>query len=169
MTRLQEAAPPGGGIRSCAATAGASCVRPVQEDEAGAWARAEVPAASHACQAALLPDLAKVGEMRRIARAFLRRCRVSEPVAGFVVLAVSELVTNAVVHGEGEVVLHITVAVDVVRVSVTDHNPAPAVLKEAGPDGESGRGIRLVDAISDAWESNGEETWCEFRDARAAA
>ncbi|MFI8949406.1 ATP-binding protein [Streptomyces sp. NPDC053750] len=118
---------------------------------------------------ALLPDLAKIGEMRRIARAFLRRCRVSEPVAGLVVLAVSELVTNAVVHGEGEVVLRITVGVDVVRVSVTDHNPAPAVLKEAGPDGESGRGIRLVDAISDAWESSGEETWCEFQDARAAA
>ncbi len=57
---------------------------------------------------------------------------------GLVVLAVSELVTNAVVHGEGEVVLRITVGVDVVRVSVTDHNPAPAVLKEAGPDGESG-------------------------------
>ncbi|MFF1917988.1 hypothetical protein ACFVYE_41935 [Streptomyces sp. NPDC058239] len=73
------------------------------------------------------------------------------------------------VHGEGEVVLRITVAVDVVRVSVTDHKPAPAVLKEAGHDGESGRGIRLVDAISDAWESNGEETWCEFRDARTAA
>ncbi|PSK58436.1 hypothetical protein B0E38_01461 [Streptomyces sp. 111WW2] len=101
--------------------------------------------------------------------AFLRRCRTSTPVAEFVVLAVSELVTNAVVHGEGEIVLRITVAVDVVRVSVTDHNPAPAVLKETGRDGESGRGIRLVDAISDAWESNGAETWCEFRDARAAA
>lgn len=107
--------------------------------------------------------------MRQTTRAFLRRCRVSEPVAGVVVLAVSELVTNAVVHGEGEVALRITVAVDVVRVSVTDHNPAPAVLKEAAPDGESGRGIRLVDAISDTWESSGEETWCEFRYARAAA
>lgn len=106
--------------------------------------------------------------MRQTTRAFLGRCRVSKPVVGVVVLAVSELVTNAVVHGEGEVVLRITVAVDVVRVSVTDHNPAPAVLKEAGRDGESGRGIRLVDATSDAWESNGKETWCEFRDARAA-
>ncbi|MFE1856253.1 ATP-binding protein [Streptomyces sp. NPDC059489] len=82
--------------------------------------------------------------MRQGAGAFLRRCRVSEPVAGVVVLAVSELVTNAVVHGEGEVMLRITVAVDVARVSVTDHNLAPAVLKEAGPTGESGRGIRLV-------------------------
>ncbi|MET7740263.1 ATP-binding protein [Streptomyces sp. NPDC005385] len=124
--------------------------------------------ASLGCQAAFLPDLARVGEMRQTAGAFLRLCRVSEPVAGVVVLAVSELVTNAVVHGEGEVVLRITVAVDVVRVSVTDHNPTPAALKAAGPDGESGRGIRLVDAISDAWESSGEETWCEFRYARAA-
>lgn len=106
--------------------------------------------------------------MRQTAAAFLRQCRVSEPVAGVVVLAVSELVTNAVVHGEGEVVLRITVAVDVVRVSVTDHNLAPAVLKEAVPDGESGRGIRLVNAISSAWESSGKETWCEFQYARAA-
>jgi serine/threonine-protein kinase RsbW len=106
--------------------------------------------------------------MRQITRAFLRRCRVSQLVAASVVLAVSEMVTNAVVHGDGEVVLRVKVAVDVVRVSVTDHNPAPAVLKEAGPDGESGRGIRLVDAVSDAWESSGEETWCEFRYAAAA-
>lgn len=144
-------------------------MRSVQEDRHSASVRAAIPAAAHACQAAFLPDLAQVGEMRQTTRAFLRRCRVSKPVAGFVVLAVSELVTNAVVHGEGEVALRIAVSVDVVRVSVTDQNPAPAVLKEAGPDGESGRGIRLVDAISDAWESSGEETWCEFRDARAAA
>ncbi|MEV5358375.1 ATP-binding protein [Streptomyces sp. NPDC052693] len=97
----------------------------------------------------------------------MRQCRVSEPVAGFVVLTVSELIANAVVHGSGEVVCRITVAVDVVHVSATDHNPAPAVLKEAGPAGEAGRAIRLVDAVSGAWESSGEETWCEFR-ARAA-
>lgn len=144
-------------------------MRSVQEDRRGTSARADMPAASHAYQAAFLPDLAQVGEMRQTTMAFLRRCRTSTPVAEFVVLAVSELVTNAVVHGEGEIVLRITVAVDVVRVSVTDHNPAQAVLKETGRDGESGRGIRLVDAISDAWESNGAETWCEFRDARAAA
>ncbi|MEV5880797.1 ATP-binding protein [Streptomyces sp. NPDC052101] len=128
-----------------------------------------MPAAQRACQAAFLPDLTKVGEMRQTTRVFLRRCRVPKSVAGFVVLAVSELVTNAVVHGEGEVLLRITVALDLVRVSVTDHNPAPAVLKEAGPDGESGRGIRLVHAISDAWKSSGEETWCEFGYARAEA
>lgn len=144
-------------------------MRPTQEDRRSTSAWADIPAAHHACQAAFLPDPTKAGEMRQTTRAFLRRCRVSQPVAGFVVLAVSELVTNAMVHGEGEVVLRVTVTVDVVRVSVTDRNPAPAVLKEAGPDGESGRGIRLVYAISDAWESSGEETWCEFRYARAAA
>lgn len=106
--------------------------------------------------------------MRLTSRAFLRRHHVSKPVAESVVLAISELVANAVVHGEGEVALRISVAVDVVRVSVTDRNPAPAVLKEAATDGESGRGIRLVDAISDAWESHGEETWCEFWYAQAA-
>ncbi|MEU6553735.1 ATP-binding protein [Streptomyces sp. NPDC046915] len=169
MTRLQEETPRGGGIRSFADVAGVSCARSVDEDRHSTSARAGIPAASHGCQAVFLPDLAKVGEMRQTAGAFLRRCRVSEPVAGVVVLAVSELVTNAVVHGEGEIVLRVTVAVDVVRVSVTDHNPAPAVLKETGPGGESGRGIQLVDAISNAWESSGKETWCEFRYARAAS
>ncbi|MER5795136.1 ATP-binding protein [Streptomyces sp. NPDC001980] len=169
MTRLQEETPPGGGIRSFADVAGVSSARSVHEDRHTASARQGIPAASHGCQSAFLPDLARVGEMRQTAGAFLRRCRVSEPVARVVVLAVSELVTNAVVHGEGEVVLRITAAVDMVRVSVTDHNPVPAVLKEAGLDGESGRGIRLVDAISDAWESNGKETWCEFRYAVFAA
>lgn len=163
MTRLQETPPLGGGTTACA-----PCLSSAQEDRRSTSAGADIPAASHAYQTAFLPDLVKVGEMRQTTRAFLQRCRVSKPVAGFVELAVSELVTNAVVHGEGEVALRITVAVDVVRVSVTDHSPAPAVLKAAGVDGESGRGIRLVDATSDAWESNGEETWCEFRNAGAA-
>ncbi|MFJ9712165.1 ATP-binding protein [Streptomyces sp. NPDC101234] len=168
MTRPQEETPHGRGICSFADMVGVPCARSVHDDRYSTSARPEIPTASHGCQTAFFPDLGRVGEMRQTVGAFLRRCRVSEPVAEGVVLAVSELVTNAVVHGEGEVVLRITVAVDVVRISVTDHNPAPAVLKEASPDGESGRGIRLVDAISDAWESSGKETWCEFRHARAA-
>ncbi|MFC9131897.1 ATP-binding protein [Streptomyces sp. NPDC057099] len=169
MTRLQEETPPGGSTRNSAATAAVSGVTSVQEDTRSTSARASLPTTSHACQAAFLPELSAVGEIRQTARAFLRRCGVTQPVAGFVEVAVSELVTNAVVHGEGEVSLRIGVTVDVVRVSVTDHSPAPAVLKQAGPNHESGRGIQLVDAMADAWESSGKETWCEFRDARAAA
>lgn len=99
MTKLQEETPPGGGIRSFAARAGVSCAKSVDEDRHNASARPGVPVASRGCQAAFLPDLAKIGEMRQTTRVFLRRCRVSEPVAGVVLLAVSELVTNAVVHG----------------------------------------------------------------------
>lgn len=97
MTRLQEETPPGGGIRSFADVAGVSCARSVHEDRHSTSARPGIPAASHGCQAAFLPDLTRVGEMRQTAGAFLRWCRVSEPVAGVVVLAVSELVTNAMV------------------------------------------------------------------------
>ncbi|MFF2211022.1 ATP-binding protein [Streptomyces antibioticus] len=168
MTRLQEGTPPGGDIHNLADVAGVSRTRSISEGRHGTSARAGIPALGPSCRAAFLPDLAKVVEMRQTARAFLGRCRVPEPPTEVVVLAVSELVTNAVVHGRGEVTLQITVSADVVRVSVTDHNPAPAVLKQAGPDGESGRGMRLVDAISDAWESSGKETWCEFRYANVA-
>ncbi|WP_367435326.1 ATP-binding protein [Streptomyces celluloflavus] len=66
-------------------------------------------------------------------------------------------------HGHGEVELEIRVMSGTIAVSVTDENPAPAVLKQAGPDDTSGRGMALVEAYSDRWGSSGEETWCEFR------
>ena len=37
------------------------------------------------------------------------------------------------------------------RVSVCDHDPTPPVRRDAGPDEESGRGMGLVDLVSDDW------------------
>ena len=67
-------------------------------------------------------------------------------------LLVSELVTNAVVHGAPP----ITVSVECdgtkgLRVAVTDGSDHTPVPREAAPDDESGRGIYLVDVISDRW------------------
>lgn len=83
-------------------------------------------------------------------------------------LLVSELVTNAVLHGAPP----ITVRVECdnshnLRVAVTDRNPEPAVPREAGPQDESGRGIRLVDVISDRWgvrarPDEGKDVWFEL-------
>jgi anti-sigma regulatory factor (Ser/Thr protein kinase) len=84
-------------------------------------------------------------------------------------LLVSELVTNAVVHGTPPV----TVSVECdgsegLRVAVTDgssHSPVP---REASPDDESGRGIHLVDVISDRWgvapnRGDGKAVWFTLR------
>ncbi|WP_431771157.1 ATP-binding protein [Streptomyces cucumeris] len=124
---------------------------------------ADIPIAVDALVIAFQPDPCRVRELRQTAATFLQGAGLREPLASDVVLTVSELVANAIVHGEGDVKLRIAVADDKVRVSVTDENPSPAVLKDPGATRESGRGLRLVDELADVWESLGEETWCEFR------
>ncbi|MGD6751959.1 ATP-binding protein [Streptomyces sp. BH105] len=125
--------------------------------------KAVAPIEADAFQAAFMPAPSAVANMRDSTAVFLRRNGLSGRLASSVVLVVSELVTNAIKHGHGEVELEIRFASGTISVSVTDENPAPAVLKQAGPDDTSGRGMALVDAYSDKWGSSGEETWCEFR------
>ncbi|MFE5077581.1 ATP-binding protein [Streptomyces halstedii] len=127
------------------------------------------PIGADAFRAAFLPDTSTVARMRASTAAFLRRFGLTGPVASSVVLVVSELVTNAIKHGYGEVELEIRVVSGTISVSVTDENPAPAVLKQPGPDDTSGRGMALVEAYSDRWGSTGEKTWCEFRHDRAGS
>ena len=70
-----------------------------------------------------------------------------------VVLAVSELVTNAVKHGLPPVRLTISQSAGRVRIDVSDMRPAtdglewPVVASE--DSAESGRGRRIVEAVSD--------------------
>ncbi|WP_420036141.1 ATP-binding protein [Streptomyces sp. cg28] len=128
---------------------------------------AVIPAEADSFCAAFMPHPTAVGDMRDSTAAFLRRFGLAGQLVGSVVLVVSELVTNAVQHGHGLVELEIHVTRGSVTVSVTDENPAPAVLKQVNSDDISGRGMALVAAYSDKWGSSGEETWCEFRDDHA--
>ncbi|MGW1295870.1 ATP-binding protein [Streptomyces sp. NPDC002533] len=116
-----------------------------------------------AFQMAFRPDPRWVSETRRTTTAFLRRVTLPEALVKDVVLAVSELVTNAVVHGDGDICLRVSADGREVRVSVSDQNPDRAVLVEAEADHESGRGVLLVAAVAQAWGSSGAETWCSFR------
>jgi anti-sigma regulatory factor (Ser/Thr protein kinase) len=65
-------------------------------------------------------------------------------------LMVSELVTNAVVHGVGAISLRIDVEADAVRIEVADEgNVALAPSPEAGAHG--GWGLRIVEQLADDW------------------
>lgn len=84
-----------------------------------------------------------------------------------VVLCVSELVTNALVHGvpPGRR-LRLLLRYDgcVLRVEVHDSGPGvPHVVDDAD---EGGRGLLLVAALSDKWgvreRESGKAVWCEF-------
>ena len=66
-------------------------------------------------------------------------------------LLVSEVVTNAITHGEGSVLLVIARTGAGVTVCVDDENPDHPVVRERRPLGESGAGMRLVAALADDW------------------
>jgi len=68
-------------------------------------------------------------------------------------LAVSELVTNALVHGRGDIEVQLTESNGAIRLDVTDGGgdaaaPAPRAVRL---DGSGGWGLRLVEALSDSW------------------
>lgn len=74
-------------------------------------------------------------------------------VNGRIVLAVSELTTNAVVHGSGPIGVAMAVTSDRVRVTVTDNGSGtPAPHRPHPGNGEAGGwGLQLVDTIADDW------------------
>jgi anti-sigma regulatory factor (Ser/Thr protein kinase) len=86
-------------------------------------------------------------------------------------LLVSELVTNAVVHAIGDVEFTICVGADRVRVEVGDANQNPPTLRS--PDGASGRGLHLIDAVASRWgvvgRDGGKTVWFEIDAQRERA
>ena len=81
-------------------------------------------------------------------------------------LLVSELVTNAVVHGCSEVALSLRVATETVAGAVTDCGASLPSLLEAPPAAEGGRGLSIVAAIASVWgvriHDEGKSVWFEL-------
>ncbi|HEU0132708.1 MAG TPA: ATP-binding protein [Mycobacteriales bacterium] len=104
-------------------------------------------------------------EARAFAREAVERGRAAVHLDD-VALVVSELVTNAVLHGVGDVVLDVTVDDRAVRVEVADAAPTLAPPREAAPDGESGRGLLLVSRLARRWgvrpEGRGKVVWADL-------
>ncbi|GGN63310.1 hypothetical protein GCM10011579_031480 [Streptomyces albiflavescens] len=106
-----------------------------------------------------------VRHARRFTRRTLRTWDVSENLDA-VLLVVSELVTNALVHTDGQVRLDLTLINHRLRVSVADNSPrSPIKPTSIGWEATGGRGILLVEAMSAAWGtvpvSGGKQVWSE--------
>jgi anti-sigma regulatory factor (Ser/Thr protein kinase) len=65
-------------------------------------------------------------------------------------LAVSELVTNAFLYGEGDIVLVVTLGV-VLRVEVRDDGSGLPAQRNYSPTSTTGRGLHLVGHMADRW------------------
>ncbi|MGW2027649.1 ATP-binding protein [Streptomyces decoyicus] len=118
-----------------------------------------------AFEVSFAPDKTRVRHMRTITTAFLRKWHMGDPLADYIVLAVSELVTNAVQHGNGKIGLRVRYAAGELRIEVSDGNPKPAELRSADDDDESGRGMFIVAFFSNDWgvSEDGTTTWAVFR------
>ncbi|MET8111714.1 SpoIIE family protein phosphatase [Streptomyces prasinus] len=107
-----------------------------------------------------------VGHARRFTRRTLRSWGVGEDL-DVALLVVSELVTNALVHTEGQVRLDLALVGDRLRLAVADASPrSPARPNSIGREATGGRGILLVEALSAAWGtlpvSGGKQVWAEL-------
>ncbi|MFF4255758.1 SpoIIE family protein phosphatase [Streptomyces sp. NPDC001663] len=112
-----------------------------------------------------------VGHTRRFTRRTLRAWSVSRDDADAVLLVVSELVTNALVHTDGQVRLDLTLLDNRLRVSVADSSPrTPVKPTSIGWEATGGRGILLVEAMSETWGtvpvSGGKQVWAEIAVSR---
>ncbi|MEZ0093944.1 ATP-binding protein [Streptacidiphilus sp. EB129] len=125
-------------------------------------------------QIAVDADPAEVGRARRWTRTRLRGCGydVDEPLAETLVLVVSELVTNAVVHTGCPAVLRLLFPFDPaggggpVRVEVADASDCPPLPRVAPGEATDGRGLELVENLCDRWgwypDGSGKRVWCEI-------
>lgn len=107
-----------------------------------------------------------VGHARRFTRRTLRSWNVTGDAQDAVLLIVSELVTNALVHTDGRVRLDLTLVNHRLRVAVADSSPrTPIKPTSIGWEATGGRGILLVEAMSAAWGSlpvsGGKQVWSE--------
>lgn len=112
-------------------------------------------------------DPAEVGRARRWARSRLAGSGIGddEPLAETLILLISELVTNAVVHTGCPAVLRMLLGGPGVRVEVADVSDRAPARRQAAGDDTGGRGLELVDGLADRWgwqrEGAGKRIWCE--------
>jgi anti-sigma regulatory factor (Ser/Thr protein kinase) len=99
----------------------------------------------------LPPDTSAPG----LARAGAKRClagKVSPERLGELCLVITELVSNALVHGDGQVVFRLQLREGIIRGEVIDQGGGfEHEIRERGPDELSGRGLLVVEALSNRW------------------
>lgn len=106
------------------------------------------------------------GEARTVVRRTLDGWTDDERLED-IALCVSELITNAVVHAGSEPKLLVHVRPGVIRIEISDDSEVLPVLRGAGPEDTSGRGVSILGMLSDRWgalrrSGGGKTVWFEI-------
>ncbi|WP_157251152.1 ATP-binding protein [Nonomuraea typhae] len=112
-------------------------------------------------------DPKEVGRARELVHKALAGYQLEPTLLDDTVLAVSELVTNAIRHGTPPIELAVHVLYDRVRICVADASPRQLVPGQPGSHDERGRGLAIVKAVTDGrwWVTTrhpGKEVWAEL-------
>src|SRR5688572_1277771 len=113
----------------------------------------------------LPPQPSSAREARRfVARALTEAPPESREIG---VLLASELVTNALLYAQGRIVVEVTPLDASFRISVHDPRPGPITPRQVPVTATSGRGLALVDQLSQSWgvqspSGDGKDVWFEI-------
>lgn len=82
-------------------------------------------------------------------------------------LIVSELVTNALVHGDGPPLVRLERRSDRVRIEVDDPSDHPPTLRHPDRNQISGRGLAIIETVATQWghhprSDGGKTVWAEL-------
>lgn len=101
------------------------------------------------------------GELRRLLTGTALEGRLDDGE-----LALSELVTNAVLHGRAPITVVLRLQGDVLRAEVGDRNPVSPSFSLLDPTAVTGRGLLLISACTQAWGVDplpgGKAVWFEL-------
>ncbi len=116
----------------------------------------------------LVVSLARRPDSARDARSVVRGAlaEIDGHTVEISALLVDELVTNAVLHGEGPITLAVGVRGNCVRVAVADQARALPVHRPPSATSETGRGLSIVDKAASRWgveaTPDGKSVWFEI-------
>ncbi|WP_432824815.1 SpoIIE family protein phosphatase [Dactylosporangium sp. CA-092794] len=129
--------------------------------------RPEPPATAHpSAQRRFRGDAVSASAARRFAADILTAWGERRLVDDTLLL-LDEVITNAIQHTVGAVVVRLELAPARLRVSVADRSERPPSPRPAGADSENGRGLLIVATVAAAWGSipnpaGGKEVWFEL-------
>jgi anti-sigma regulatory factor (Ser/Thr protein kinase) len=101
-------------------------------------------------------DSAAIGRARRFAAAFLQEQGMAE-LTETVVLLVSELVTNAILHSGSKAELRLVLTDAGLRAECRDTSSATPFVKQYSETATTGRGMVIVDALAKSWGAETDE------------
>ena len=110
---------------------------------------------------------------RRLLAEMLDSSGLQDVWADAAAIAVSEMVTNAVVHAGGPITLNARVEADNVRVEVGDGSTRMPVARNYALTSGTGRGLRMLDSVVSRWgvtpRDDGKVSWFELGESITGA